>query len=77
MNDQKTVAAPRCTEQQLVLHHYHCPLDGEQLVEIGLGMLMCRRCETQFIPTLGPSDGEAGLSWTQNSPICDKEGGKE
>jgi hypothetical protein len=48
-----------------VLHPYHCPLDGEQLIEVGLGLLLCRRCETQFVPTLGPWEGEASLSWMQ------------
>jgi len=48
-----------------VLHPYHCPLDGEQLIEVGLGLLLCRRCETQFVPTLGPGEGEAGLAWMQ------------
>jgi hypothetical protein len=67
MTTSTTPAAPRNTEEQLVLHPYHCPLDGEQLVEIALGMLLCRRCETQFVPTLGPTEGEAGLSWMQNA----------
>ena len=69
MTNSTTPAAPRNTEEQLILHQYHCPLDGEQLVEIGMGMLLCRRCDTQFVPTLGPSDGKAGLSWTHNVPL--------
>jgi len=51
----------------VVLHDYHCPLDGDQLVEIGLGTLICRRCETQFVPALGPNEGEVELSWIQNA----------
>jgi hypothetical protein len=53
------------SEKQPVLHQYHCPLDGEQLIEVGFGLLLCRRCETQFVPTLGPWEGEAGLAWMQ------------
>lgn len=53
------------SEKQPVLHQYHCPLDGEQLIEVGFGLLLCRRCETQFVPTLGPGEGEAGLAWMQ------------
>ena len=49
--------------QQFVLHPYHCPLDGDQLVELPLGFLMCRKCKTEFIPARGHMKGEYELSW--------------
>ena len=49
----------------LVLHHYHCPLDGDQLIELPLGFLMCRKCRTQFISSKGHMDNEYELSWVE------------
>ena len=41
-------------EEGRVLHMYHCPLDGNRLFEIALGMVQCPKCNTQFIPTGDP-----------------------
>lgn len=45
------------------LHPYHCPLDGEQLVEVGLGILECRKCDTQFLPMYKPEEDEYSIVW--------------
>lgn len=37
-----------------VPHMYHCPLDGTQLFESGLGLVICEKCGQQFIPTSDP-----------------------
>ena len=47
----------------IVMHPYHCPLDGEQLHEIQLGFLMCRKCKTQFLPTYNEQDKMFKISW--------------
>jgi len=44
---------------------YHCPLDGERLVGIGLDAFMCQCCKTKFT-TLGPKSAEAGISWARD-----------
>jgi hypothetical protein len=50
----------------VLLHQYHCPLDGTQLIEVGLGLLECRQCKTQFVPSLSEGlHGEASLSWPE------------
>lgn len=36
---------------ELTMHPYHCPIDGTQLHEIALGLVACRMCDRQFIPT--------------------------
>ncbi len=64
--EDATGADDRRSLDSVVLHFYHCPLDGDPLIEIVVGMLMCRKCETQYIPTQGPAEGESGLSWMQN-----------
>ena len=46
---------------EYTLHHYYCPLDGTRLIEIGLGIIMCVKCRTQFVPYM--SEEVVGLSW--------------
>jgi len=45
---------------------YHCPLDGERLVGIGLDAFMCQCCKTKFILALGSKSDEAGISWERD-----------
>lgn len=53
-----------------VKHHYHCPLDGEQLSEAYLGLLICDKCETLFLPTIGSMNNEFHLTWVKEQPPC-------
>ena len=49
------------TESRNKQHPYHCVMCGEQLEEVGLGMLACPDCETVYVPTL--NDGNASVIW--------------
>jgi len=61
-----------------IKHHYFCVLCGESLYEIGLGFLQCKKCKTQFLPTMRIRDevvppgqhlNECCLSWIQTGEM--------
>jgi hypothetical protein len=43
---------------------FYCPLDGTKLIELNLGILMCKKCKTQFIPT--KDEDECKLIWNES-----------
>jgi len=45
------------------LHQYHCVLCGTQLIEGSLGILYCKNCETEFVPSMDAEEKECRLSW--------------
>ena len=51
---------------------FYCPLDGKPLEETGLGLYVCRECDTQFIPSSRegyekdhPGQQMMSLSWVR------------
>lgn len=44
-------------------HPYHCVNDGTQLLELGLGILFCEKCKTQFVPTCSADEQTCFLTW--------------
>lgn len=50
----------------MLLHPYHCPRDGQQLSELSLGILVCEKCDTQFVPS--SKDGYMELTWKDTGP---------
>ena len=46
-------------------HQYHCVLDGRQLVEAGMGTLICPECDTGYIPTVSEDETECSVLWQQ------------
>jgi uncharacterized Zn finger protein (UPF0148 family) len=47
------------------VHHYHCPLDGTQLVDAALGLLACPKCKTVYVPTINEAEDEFSLYWKE------------
>jgi len=51
-------------ERGVMVHPYHCPECGLQLVEERLGMLKCLKCLTGFLPTMTSDEKRAQLEWS-------------
>jgi ribosomal protein L37AE/L43A len=41
-------------------HEYCCPICGKNLYELCLGVLVCKDCKTEFLPTCKEIDGITG-----------------
>jgi hypothetical protein len=48
-------------------HPYHCTLCGKQLYEATLGILFCKECGHQFLPTVDDSGRQYSLTWISSS----------
>ncbi|MFW6046325.1 MAG: hypothetical protein ACOCP4_00780 [Candidatus Woesearchaeota archaeon] len=53
-------------------HPYHCPMCGENLYEISIGFLLCKKCNIQFLPTA--KFNEEIKKFVYNMEWCSLEG---